>query len=90
MDALPLSRPMDPKTYCDTATPRLEANSIGSTMVERAQVQLLLAHFSTHAPDEVTFTRALVSLARSAGRAGRRTLGQAAQQILADWQRVRT
>ncbi len=80
---------MDPKTYRQTAAAPLAARSLGSTTVDRAQVRILLAHFSTHPLDEAAFVRELASLARVAERDGRRTLAVAARQILADWQAIR-
>jgi len=77
---------MDPKTYCETAADRLALRSVGLATVDRAQVRILLAHFSRQPPDEATFARELATLARGAERAGRRTLARAARQILADWE----
>ncbi len=80
---------MDTKPYCDTAAARLTSRSAGLAPVERAQLQILLAHFSRRPPDAAVFARELASLARSADRDGRRTLAQAARQILADWETAR-
>lgn len=77
---------MDLKTYLNGAKSRLPQDGTQASVVEHAQVQILLAHFARHAPDVATFVRELETLARSAERDGRLTLGRAAREILADWE----
>lgn len=77
---------MDTKNYCKTAMVRFTSSSTGLAPIERAQLQILLAHFSTRPIDEAVFARELASLARVAARDGRRTLAKAARQILTDWE----
>ena len=78
---------MDPATYCTQALSTVGDEPDGAPRIERAQVRVLLTHFSRFGPpDDYTFARDLATLARSAEREGRRTMPLAAPGILADWE----
>ena len=78
---------MDPKQYCSDTLTTLQRADVHPLTPERAQVHVLLAHFSRFAPpDGVAFARELAQIAGEAERHGRSGLAAAAREVLTEWE----